>query len=204
MFTIMKNFILSLVLGITLVLSTSSCISGAYAQEVTVSDSYGDVDVNLVIRYGTPFYFEGSILYYLYDGWYYYPYLHNSYYYYYRYSRPLPLPRHGHHFVPGYNDRPHFRHHRDYRPNRRDTFRPHHGVERRPVTPPRRGFDRPHTPNRGSGTIHRPNTPMRSNSGTMHAPTPHRSAPQIRGGASTPSHGGGSAPHGGGRFGGRR
>lgn len=200
----MKKFILSLLFGITILFSTSSCVTGAYAQDVVISGSNGDVDVSVVVRYGTPYYFEGSILYYLYDGWYYYPYLHNNYYYYYRYSRPLPSPRPGHRFVPRYNDRPHFKHHRDYRPTRRSsTYATEHhsnghkpNVGHRPNTnPPRGNVGRPSTPNRGNSTIGRPSTPSRSG-GSMSRPTP-----QIRGGSST--HGGG-AQHGGGHFGGRR
>ena len=173
----MKKFILSLLFGITILFSTSSCVTGAYGQDVVISGSNGDVDVSVVVRYGTPYYFEGSILYYLYDGWYYYPYLHNNYYYHYRYSRPLPPPRPGHRFVPRYNDRPHFKHHRNDRPTRRSSTY---------VREQHRG----HNPSVG----HRPNNNIQR--GNISRPTT-----QMRGGGSTR---GGSVQHGGGRFGGRR
>ena len=86
----MKKFILSIIFGIGVMFSFNSCVTSAYACETD------DIDVNVVIRYGTPYYYEGSLLYYVYDGWYYYPYVVNNRYYYHRYSKPLPY--HMHHF----------------------------------------------------------------------------------------------------------
>ncbi len=64
------------------------------------------MDMNVVIRYGRPHYYSGSILYYLYDGIYYYPYYYNNYWYFRAYRRPFPYT----------HARPYFRPHRyDYR-----------------------------------------------------------------------------------------
>lgn len=206
----MKKLFLGLLLGITVLFTTNSCITGAYAQDVVITETNGDVDVSLVIRYGTPYYFEGSLLYYLYDGWYYYPYLHNNYYYYYRYVRPLPPPRPGHRFVPRYDDRPHFRHHKDNRPFRSSTYstqRPrgnNPSVNHRPNNNviPRGGINRPSTPNRPNGTFSRPFTPNR---GTINRPM---TQPRNNGGGMNtgprPQMRSGGAQHGGGHFGGRR
>lgn len=101
----MKKIILSLVFGVIAMLSMNSCITPAYSQDVAVSESNGEVNVDLIIRYGTPYYFEGSLLYYLYDSWYYYPYRYNNMWYYYRYSRPFPV-HHGYRFTPYPNHRP--------------------------------------------------------------------------------------------------
>lgn len=99
----MKKFIFSLILGFALLMSFTSCASPAYAQ--------GEIydDVSIVVRYGTPYYYNGSLLYYMYNGYYYYPYLRNNHYYYHRYSRPRPLPppRGGRHFEPRHYDRSH-------------------------------------------------------------------------------------------------
>lgn len=161
----MKKFILSLIFGISVLFSLSSCVTSAYAQDVVISNDGDNVDVSFVIRYGTPYYINGSLQYYLYNGWYYYPYYYNNHYYYYRYSRPLPPPRHGHRFTPGRYDRPYFRHHVNHRPMRSSTYSTHRF---------------------GNHTARPTHTQM----GAFGRPTPH-----MRGNA---------APHGNGRFGGRR
>jgi hypothetical protein len=61
---------------------------------------YDDVDVNLIITYGTPIYnAEGLLTYYIYRDLYYYPYIYNNRYHFHRYTRPLPPHRH-HHVAP--------------------------------------------------------------------------------------------------------
>ena len=97
----LKRFILTIVLGLATLFSLNSCVTSAYAEDVIIT---GD-DISVVVRMGTPYYFEGALLYYLYNGRYYYPHYNNGRWYYYRYSRPLPPPRHGGHFTP--NHRPH-------------------------------------------------------------------------------------------------
>ena len=79
-------FLTTLIMCITL----SSCVTTAQASS---EGSYDDVDVSVVVSYGTPYILNGMIEYYLYDGWYYYPYWRNNSYYFHRYSSPLPRHR---------------------------------------------------------------------------------------------------------------
>ena len=100
----MKKFILSIIFGIGILFSMSSCAVSTYAQDEIYYDV--DDDISIVIRYGTPYYFEGSILYYSYNGWYYYPYYRDRILYYHRYQRPIP-PRAGRPRIsPGHPRRP--------------------------------------------------------------------------------------------------
>ena len=81
----------------------SSCISSLYAYETV----YPNTDeIGVVLQLGTPYYFEGRLLYYQYQGMYYYPYLVRNRYYYYRYAEPLPPLPPGRIFVPGRRERP--------------------------------------------------------------------------------------------------
>ena len=116
-----------------------------YTYATTQDDIYieADADVvksnvsfDIIIKYGTPYYYNGSLLYYLYHDIYYYPFYYNNYWYVRAYRRPFT------HF----NYHPYFRPHRyDYR------FNPGH----------HRGFDRPRNPN-----VHQrvtPSIPPRNN-----------------------------------------
>ena len=198
----MKKIFLSLIFSIGILFSMSSCISSAYAQDVIVEDDGVGVSMGVVVRYGTPYYFEGSILYYLYNGWYYYPYLTGNGYYFYRYSRPLPPPRHGYRFEPRPGDRPHITH-RPYGSMRSSTRH----VERRPAVRnerPRseqRGFgNQPRTnPQPQRGNVGRPTPQVRNNGGSVSRP-----APQVRGGSAPSTRGGATSGGGRGGFGGRR
>lgn len=69
-------------------ITMSSCVTSAQAQIDTIND---DVDVSMVITYGTPYYtVDGLLLYYIYKNMYYYPYYHRNRFYMHRYYRPLP------------------------------------------------------------------------------------------------------------------
>ena len=129
----MKKTILFIVFAICAMLTFSSCVSPAYAQGVEITECDGNVDINVIVRYGTPYYYEGSILYYMYDGFYYYPRLIDNHWRYYRYARPLPPPRHYHN---GY-------HSGRYNPHRSSTYKNYPG-------------------HRNGGNIHHPNRPNRS------------------------------------------
>lgn len=204
----MKKFILSIIFGIGILFSMSSCAVSTYAQDEIYYDV--DDDISIVIRYGTPYYFEGSILYYSYNGWYYYPYYLNNSYYYYRYSRPLPPPRHGHRFVPRHGDRPHYYggHHHNHH------FDRHHGNDRGHIDSghihhnggiqngrPNIGGSRNHGFNRPNNGGVRPSVRPRFNGGNRGSVSP-----RMNGGGSMRSHGGVSRPSmgGGHRYGGRR
>lgn len=118
--------ILSLILSISIF---SSCAYETYAQTE---------DVTVIVRYGTPYYSNGALVYYVYNNLYYYPYVYNNHTYFHRYRRPLPPPR---------------RH--DYRPPMPPQNRGGHFG--RPSQPPRNnGTIRPSTPSRGD-------RPMRGN-----------------------------------------
>ena len=96
----MKKFILSLLFGIGILFSMGSC--AAYAQDVVITSDGDDVDVSLVIRYGTPYYYGNSIVYYRYGSHYYHRYYTGDFRRYhrppighYRYERHVPP--YGHH-----------------------------------------------------------------------------------------------------------
>ena len=96
--------------------------------EMYDSEVRSNVDFNIVIRYGTPYYLEGQLIYYLYNNLYYYPFFYNNYWYVRTYRRPF-----NHLYY-----RPYFRPHRyDYkfspgahhgfgRPNIHNNYRPGH------------------------------------------------------------------------------
>lgn len=172
----MKKFILALILGIVSLVSFNSCVTEAYAQDVEVSTD----DFSIVVRYGTPYYYDGSILYYMYNGWYYYPYVLNNRYYYHRYSRPLHYYNH--------------RYINNSRVYRRSSTYYHH----RPHI--HRGGDVHH---RGGVINHRPNI-NNHRPNINHGPSINRGGarPHFNGGSINRGHMNGH--HGGGRPGNRR
>jgi hypothetical protein len=127
--------IISIILGLVMCISLTSCVTTASAQ---IDDMYDDVDVNLIITYGTPIYnAEGLLTYYIYRDLYYYPYIYNNRYHFHRYTRPLPPHRH-HHVAPprsGGHVTPHRPPHHTTRPN----------IGSRPTRPSGGGM-RPSTP----------------------------------------------------------
>ena len=84
----MKKIILTLAFTIIAAMSLTSC----YTADATVCD---DTTVDVVIRYGTPYYYNGTIVYYIYDGYYYYPHYNGTRWYYYRDRRPIRPHRSG-------------------------------------------------------------------------------------------------------------
>lgn len=93
----MKKFI-TLLMAIAVALLTTSCVTSVCAQTDDLYES--NVDFNVVITYGTPYYnTEGLLLYYIYRNMYYYPYYYGERWYFrpYYYPRPFgyckPLPR---------------------------------------------------------------------------------------------------------------
>ena len=124
-------------MGLAMLFSLTSCVTEVHAQDDTYFD--GEADVSVIVTYGTPYIVNGMIEYYIYRGWYYYPYWTNDSYYFHRYRRPLPsehfrdwyrpIPRHYHHPRPDAHRRP--PHH-----NRPDVHHRPHGS--RPSQPSRR------------------------------------------------------------------
>lgn len=154
----MKNLLLALLLAFT----ASSCGEYTYVQSDPI---YDDVEyayassnnVTVVVTYGTPYYYNGRLWYYLYNGLYYYPFWYNGYWYlrpygtlyswdwyYYNYR----------HFRPHHGDRPYrFRpgHHGFSRPGNGHSGRPHGGG-------PRPGGHKPNgNPGVGPGNGHHNN-----------------------------------------------
>lgn len=131
----MKKLLITFAIGAITFLSLESCALGAYAEsEIPIND-----DESLIIRLGTPYYYEGSILYYMYDGWYYYPYTLGGRHYYYRYAKPRPLPRHSHHATPRRHDRPNTHNSWHGRPNvGHGHTQPHHHQHHGNMRPPKR------------------------------------------------------------------
>ena len=190
----MKTKLLTFLVCLMMLFSLNSCVVSSYA--TTQDDIYteteadvvrSNVSFDVIIQYGTPYYRDGMLLYYLYRDIYYYPFYYSNYWYVRAYRRPFT------HF----DHRPYFRPHRyDYR------FSP--GSYRgfyRPNNP--NSHYRPITPNRGhNGRYHRPH-------GSRHAIMPNnpnsgRVTPKSRPNHSItiPNRGGGS--HTNGKFGGSR
>ena len=138
----MKKLFIFLV-SIGMALSLTSCASTAYAQTDEVyTTSYSNVNVDVVISYGVPVYDEADfVLYYLYKGWYYYPYWITDRYYFHIYRHPLGMD--------------YYR--RWYRPVPRD-FHRHFHYDRVP---------RAHKPHH-SGRIHHDGGRMRPYNGNIH------------------------------------
>jgi len=223
----MKKYFYIFIISLVMAFSFSSC-EVAYGYATTQDDIYyeaqadmvrSDVDFNIVIRYGTPYYYEGSLLYYFYDGLYYYPFYYDNYWYVRAYRRPFTYlgyrpyfrpHRYDYRFAPGYYrgfDRPHYD--GRYRGNRFG----HGGYQQRPHYDARPGNgnhqhrpevrpnDRPNSRN-GMGPTQQPTRPNRTITPRPSTPsrnmTPRSSSPRM----STPSSGGHRSS--GGRFGGRR
>ena len=110
----MKKSLSSLLIGLMCMLC-ASCVTSSYAET-----SVCDEDVQIVIRYGTQYYYNNTLAYYIYDGYYFYPYRYNNAWRFHRYSRPLPPPRshygrpphphhnNGHRHFGNYNGHRHF------------------------------------------------------------------------------------------------
>ena len=68
----MKKLLFTLILSVVMI-SIQSCtttyaaVYDQYDEEYVISDN---ADVNIIITYGTPYYYEGKLWYYLYNGLY--------------------------------------------------------------------------------------------------------------------------------------
>lgn len=142
--------IISLFLGLMICFSLSSCVTTAYAQ-----GENEEVDVNVVVTYGTPYYnTDGLLLYYVFRDLFYYPYYYNNRWYFRHYSRPLPprtyrpIPR------DFYKHRPNITHHRPNVWHSRPQAKPNIGLSR-PSNNSNRGFSGNHSrPMNHSGRTH--------------------------------------------------
>ena len=98
----MKKLVILIFTMMLSLFSVTSCVTTVEAQdEVYTSIVISADDIEMAITYGTPYMLNGSVLYYIYNNLYYYPFYTGGYYYYRVYSRPLvrypsywrPLPR---------------------------------------------------------------------------------------------------------------
>ena len=98
----MKKLVILIFAMMLSLFSITSCVTTVEAQdEVYASVVISADDIEMAITYGTPYVLNGSVLYYIYNNLYYYPFYTGGYYYYRVYSRPLvrypsywrPLPR---------------------------------------------------------------------------------------------------------------
>lgn len=71
--------------------SFTSCAISSEQDGIYVGTEYRTrsyVDFDIIVRYGTPYYLNGTLQYYTYNGLYYYPFYHNNYWYVRVYQRP--------------------------------------------------------------------------------------------------------------------
>ena len=193
----MKKLLFTLILSVMMI-SIQSCtttyaaVYDQYDEEYVVSDN---ADVNIIITYGTPYYYEGKLWYYLYNGLYYYPFHYNGYWYFRPYGTLYSWDWYHynyHHFTPNYHDYRFRPHHKDWnRPHHKDWYRLHHDG-RRPGGHCRVHPDRPkgHQPNVGHGS-HKPNNGGVRPNGNNHRHN-QNGRPRINSGrpSSRPSNGG--------------
>ena len=161
----MKRKLLTFLVALFMMFTITSC--DVYTYATTQDDIYVETDADVVrsnvsfdviIQYGIPYYRNGTLLYYLYNDIYYYPFYYNNYWYVRAYRRPFT------HF----DTRPYFRPHRyDYR------FSPGHY----------KGYDRPRNSNVHHNYINpRPNptTPNRHPNNVRPNNQSRQSRPIIR------------------------
>ena len=168
--------IIGILAALMMCFTLNSCVTSAQAQ---IDDMYDDdVNISLIITYGTPYYnTEGLLLYYIYRDMYYYPYYYHNRYYFHRYSKPLP-PR-------IYRER--------YRPIPRDAFSHHRPNVRHDNRPPRpHGNARPSRNNQPRPNMDRPTQRPNNNNGNVRPTNPSRTTPNINRGGSRPSNMGGN------------
>ena len=222
---IVRIFILSILICI----GVSSCSTSTYVQpyvdDVAIPT---EITYTTVVTYGIPYYFNGIISYYVYNGIYYYPYIWHNHWYVHPYTHVqhhgfIHRPHHG--FVPEHRwKRPvHFRHDNNprhhgtdmyYRPHTRPNVKPDHHHPNvkpkgnRPSVTPNRPNTRPngYRPSSTRTTVTRGTAPV-TRSVTAHRSTVNRgsrvgSAPASRGGSFSGGSRGGSFS--GGSRGGRR
>ena len=98
----MKKLTITFLATLLMIFTLTSCVTTVEAQDGVYTSAIVDVDdIEMAITYGTPYMTGGSVLYYIYNNLYYYPFYNEGYYYYYVYTRPLaryprywrPLPR---------------------------------------------------------------------------------------------------------------
>ena len=92
----MKRKLFICLIALLMMFSINSCETYTYVTtqddiyvETEVDVVRSDVSFDIIIRYGTPYYMDGVLLYYLYRDIYYYPFYYNNYWYVRAYRRPF-------------------------------------------------------------------------------------------------------------------
>ena len=173
----MRRKFMTILIYLIMLLSFSSCITSAdtYPQNDAYIENEIDVirpnaSINTIFRYGTPYYIDGRVSYYIYKNVYYYPYYYGDYWYVRAYRYPVNYHnfrphRYDYRFSPGrYRgfDRPRYYRYdsKKYnRPNRHPDVMPNRrfGSGRSTVTPNKPSFGSgrstvtPNKPSFGSG-----------------------------------------------------
>lgn len=96
-----KYFMIMLITVITFASCSTTFASTQQYDDDTYTTVSTTVDFSTVVMYGTPYYIDNVLSYYLYRGIYYYPYRYNNYWYFYpsHYMRPRGFV---YHYNPGY------------------------------------------------------------------------------------------------------
>ena len=108
----MKKYLIILFSMAFLSLGLSSCDTTYAGVDSNQEALLDNIDINLIVRNGTPYYYNGYLNYYYYRGLYYYPIYYNNYWYFRAYHRPF---RRG--YLPSYHNWRPREHWRGYRPN---------------------------------------------------------------------------------------
>ena len=85
----MKKYIIILISMIFLSFGLSSCDTTYAGVDSNQEALLDNIDINLIVRNGTPYYYNGYLNYYYYRGLYYYPIYYNNYWYFRAYNRPF-------------------------------------------------------------------------------------------------------------------
>ena len=85
-----KYFLILLITVITFASCSTTYASSQSPYEYDDTYTTSSVTFSTVVRYGTPYYIDNILSYYLYKGIYYYPYRYNNYWYFYpsHYCKP--------------------------------------------------------------------------------------------------------------------
>jgi hypothetical protein len=148
----MKKFLLTIAILMCMFLFSSCTTYTTVPDDIYdeyVVDNTADVNINIIITYGTPYYYNDVLWYYYYNDLYYYPFYYGGYWYFRPYTRLYPW---GYDF--GFRPRPHdWR----FRPGYYGFTKPHHNNNGRPHRPHGDNFDNHgnHHPNTGGVTPHR-------------------------------------------------
>lgn len=95
----MKKYLMILLSVLFLSLGLSSCDTTYAGVDSNQEALLDNIDINLIVRNGTPYYYNGYLNYYYYRGLYYYPIYYNNYWYFRAYHRPF---RRG--YLPSYHN----------------------------------------------------------------------------------------------------